>query len=67
MSKQEKMQAFATEHQLIGRQRDLLPQVIQNVANLRGVSVETQLDTLEQNKAQSGFVAEMAKAYPIWK
>jgi len=67
MSKQEKMQAFATEHQLIGRQRDLLPQVIQNVANLRGVSVETQLDTLQQNKAQSGFVAEMAKAYPIWK
>jgi prefoldin subunit 5 len=67
MSKQEKMQAFATEHQLIGRQRDLLPQVIQNVANLRGISVETQLDTLEQNKAQSGFVAEMAKAYPIWK
>ena len=67
MSKQEKMQAFATEHQLIGRQRDLLPQVIQNVANLRGISVETQLDTIEQNKAQSGFVAEMAKAYPIWK
>ena len=67
MSKQAKMQAFATEHQLIGRQRDLLPQVIQNVANLRGVSVETQLDTLQQNKAQSGFVAEMAKAYPIWK
>lgn len=67
MSKQEKMQAFATEHHLVGRQRDLLPQVIQNVANLRGVSVETQLDTLQQNKSQSGFVAEMAKAYPIWK
>jgi len=67
MSQQEKMQAFATEHQLIGRQRELLPRVIQNVANLRGVTVETQLDTLRNNKAQSVFVAEMAKAYPIWK
>lgn len=67
MSKQEKMQAFATKHQLVGRQRDLLPEVIQRVANLRGMSVETQLDALSQNKAQSGFVAEMAKAYPIWK
>lgn len=67
MSKQEKMQAFATEHELIGRQRELLPQVIQRVANLRGISVETQLDTLRQNRAQSVFVAEMAKAYPMWK
>lgn len=67
MSKQDKMQAFATEHHLVGRQRELLPQVIQNVANLRGVSVDTQLDTLSKNPAQSGFVAEMAKAYPIWK
>ena len=67
MSQQEKMQAFATEHQLIGRQRELLPQVIQNVARLRGMTVETQLDALSQNKAQSTFVAEMAKAYPIWK
>ena len=67
MSQQEKMQAFATEHQLVGRQRELLPQVIQNVARLRGMTVETQLDALSQNKAQSTFVAEMAKAYPIWK
>ena len=67
MSKQEKMQAFATQHSLVGRQRELLPQVMQNVANLRGVSVETQLDTLGRNKAQSAFVAEMAKAYPLWK
>ena len=67
MSQQEKMHAFATEHKLIGRQRELLPQVLQNVARLRGITVETQLDALSQNKAQSTFVAEMAKAYPIWK